>query len=291
MEHVIKVECRTCLKTHYKIQKMFSNKPIGFFDSGVGGTSIWKEAISLLAKEKTIYLADSANAPYGKRNREEIVSLSVKNTEKLLEMGCKMIVVACNTATTNAIEFLRDNYTVPFVGIEPAIKPAALASKSKAIGILATQGTLSSALFAKTAGLYASDTKVIEVEGNGLVELIEAGKKDSPEMLQLLKIYLEPMLRAHIDHLVLGCSHYPYLTPILRSLLPHQVTIIDSGRAVARQTQKLLEKYNLENPKTLTEENSADRIKHRLYANSNLQVLMALTSDVPIRIKVEFLDF
>ena len=124
-----------------------NNNPIGLFDSGVGGTSIWKEIHQLLPYENTIYLADSLNAPYGNKSKEEIISLSIKNTELLLEKGCKIIVVACNTATTNAITVLRGRFRVPFIGIEPAIKPAALQSKSKSIGILATKGTLNSELF------------------------------------------------------------------------------------------------------------------------------------------------
>ncbi len=119
-----------------------SNQPIGIFDSGVGGTSIWKEIHSLLPKENTIYLADSLNAPYGPKGKEKIIELSIKNTEILLEKGCKIIVVACNTATTNAVDYLRKNYNIPFIGIEPAIKPAALQSKTKTVGILATKGTL-----------------------------------------------------------------------------------------------------------------------------------------------------
>lgn len=263
---------------------MSSNSPIGFFDSGVGGTSIWKEAIALLPHESTIYLADSKNAPYGEKSPEKIVALSVKNTEKLLKIGCKMIVVACNTATTNAIDQLRNTYEIPFVGIEPAIKPAALASKSKAIGILATKGTLSSALFAKTSSLYTQDTTVVEVEGNGLVELIESGKMDSQEMLELLDEYLAPMRAAKIDHLVLGCSHYPYLTPLLRSLLPEHVSIIDSGEAVARQTKNLLEKHDLASSTT-------KEPIHHLYANSNLDTLKALTQNVTAKMEIGFLNF
>ena len=126
-----------------------NTKPIGIFDSGIGGISIWKEIISFLPNENTIYLADSKNAPYGQKNKQEIINLSIKNTEFLLGLGAKIIVVACNTATTTAIEYLRKNYTVPFIGIEPAIKPAALQSKTKKIGILATKGTLNSKLFSE----------------------------------------------------------------------------------------------------------------------------------------------
>ncbi|GAA4314154.1 glutamate racemase [Christiangramia aestuarii] len=224
---------------------MKDSRPIGIFDSGVGGTSIWKEIHQLLPNEKTIYLSDSKNAPYGIKTQEEIIRLSIKNTEKLLEMDCKLIVVACNTATTNAIKVLRNSYKVPFIGIEPAIKPAALKSHNKAIGILATRGTLTSELFTQTSEIYTKDINVIEVEGNGLVELIESGKKDSEEAINLLQKLLEPMLRAGIDYLVLGCSHYPYLIPSLKKILPENVQIIDSGEAVARQTRAVLKEKEL----------------------------------------------
>lgn len=224
---------------------MSKSSPIGIFDSGVGGTSIWKEIHSLMPYEHTIYLADSVNAPYGEKPQEEIVRLSVKNTEKLLRLGAKIIVVACNTATTNAIQVLRSSYELPFIGIEPAIKPAALQTRTKCIGILATKGTLSSALFSRTSDLYSRDTKVVEVVGKGLVEAIEKGQKDSPFVENILKELLEPMLDAGIDHLVLGCSHYPYLIPTLRKILPEKVNIIDSGMAVARQTKVVLQSLDL----------------------------------------------
>src|SRR5690606_17736409 len=147
---------------------MGKDQPIGIFDSGVGGTSIWREIHSLLPLEHTLYLADSAHAPYGEKSRQEITDLSVKNTRKLLEMGCKIIVVACNTATTNAIKHLRSEFSIPFIGIEPAIKPAALNSRTKVIGILATRGTLSSELFAVASDLYSQNAKVVEVVGTGL---------------------------------------------------------------------------------------------------------------------------
>jgi len=224
-----------------------STQPIGLFDSGIGGTSIWKEIHHLLPNEDTIYLADSKNAPYGQRPKEEILALSQKNTDYLLQQGCKIIVVACNTATTNAIKELRSNNPdVPFIGIEPAIKPAAIHTKTKAIGILATQGTLSSELFNKTVSGF-KNVKVIEQVGHNLVNLIEGGKLESDEMHSLLELYLRPMIEADIDYLVLGCSHYPYLIPQIRKILPHNVTIIDSGEAVARQTKKVLEENNLLN--------------------------------------------
>ncbi|KIC01947.1 glutamate racemase [Flavobacterium sp. AJR] len=218
---------------------MTNNNPIGVFDSGIGGTSIWTAIHQLLPNEKTIYLADTKNAPYGQKTKQEIVDLSKKNVDFLLDMGCKLIVVACNTATTNAIKELREQYTVPFIGIEPAIKPAATNSKTQTIGILATQGTLNSELFNKATEMY-QDTKIIEQVGHGLVQLIENGDLNSPEMAQLLESYLRPMIEANIDYLVLGCSHYPYLIPQIKKILPEHIHIIDSGEAVAKQTQNIL---------------------------------------------------
>jgi glutamate racemase len=218
---------------------MNNNNPIGLFDSGIGGTSIWKAIHELMPNENTIYLADSKNAPYGKKSKEEIIALSKKNTELLLELNCKIIVVACNTATTNAIKELRATYNIPFIGIEPAIKPAAHNSKTQTIGILATKGTLSSELFNKTVELY-QDTTIVEQIGHGLVELIESGAIDSPEMDKLLHSYITPMIEKNIDYLVLGCSHYPYLIPKIKKILPEHIQIIDSGEAVARQTQAVL---------------------------------------------------
>jgi glutamate racemase len=216
-----------------------NNQPIGIFDSGIGGTSIWRAIHKLLPNEKTIYLADSKNAPYGQKSKEEIVALSMKNTEFLLAMNCKLIVVACNTATTNAIQELRAKYDVPFIGIEPAIKPAITNSKTQIIGILATQGTLNSELFHANTAKY-KDAKIIEQVGHGLVQLIENGDINSPEMAHLLHSYINPMIDANIDYLVLGCSHYPYLIPQIKKILPDHVQIIDSGEAVAKQTQNIL---------------------------------------------------
>jgi len=217
-----------------------SEAPIGIFDSGLGGLTVRREILSLMPWEDTVYLADSANAPYGERSPGEILELSRRNTEWLLQQGCKLIVVACNTATTNAIDTLRKQYEVPFIGIEPAIKPAALKSRSKKIGVLATRGTLASSLFANTSRLYAGGIEVLEQEGKGLVRIIESGKWREASTRAHLESLLAPMLAAGIDHLVLGCTHYPLLIPQLRELLPASVKILDPGPAVARQTLAVL---------------------------------------------------
>ncbi|TYA74584.1 glutamate racemase [Seonamhaeicola marinus] len=258
-----------------------NKQPIGVFDSGVGGTSIWKEIHKLLPNENFVYLADSMNAPYGPKGKEAITQLSIKNTELLLNKGCKLIVVACNTATTNAIDHLRTSYNIPFIGIEPAIKPAALQTKTNAVGILATRGTLSSSLFSQTSEKFANHINVIEQIGEGLVPLIESGKLYSKEMTGLLRQYLQPMVDNNIDYLVLGCSHYPYLIPQLKELLPEQVTIIDSGEAVARQTKAVLEQRDLLNL-------ASETPSIQFYTNGDIEVLKLLLKK---DFNVDYLNF
>ncbi|KGO79576.1 glutamate racemase [Flavobacterium beibuense] len=257
-----------------------STNPIGLFDSGVGGTSIWREIHNILPSENTIYLADSKNAPYGQKSKEEIIELSIKNTEFLLNQNCKMIVVACNTATTNAIKELRTKFDIPFIGIEPAIKPAANSTQTQTIGILATQGTLNSELFHK-AVLDYKDIKIVEQVGHGLVKLIEEGSLESAEMKKLLQDYLTPMIKANIDYLVLGCSHYPYLIPQIKEILPETVKIIDSGLAVARQTKNVLVTQDILN-------NSSQKGNTLFYTNSNPKVLSSILEN---KYDVEERDF
>ncbi|WP_298138569.1 glutamate racemase [Flavobacterium sp.] len=259
---------------------MTNNNPIGLFDSGIGGTSIWNEIHMLLPNESTIYLADSINAPYGEKTKEEIIHLSCKNAEFLLNQNCKMIVVACNTATTNAIKELRHKYDIPFIGIEPAIKPAATNSQTQKIGILATKGTLNSELFYKNVEKF-QDIKIIEQIGFGLVELIEDGKINSSEMKDLLKKYLKPMIDQDIDYIVLGCSHYPYLIPQIKKIIPKNIQIIDSGEAVARQTKNILnEKVGFRN--------SDEKSTQIFYTNSDIKVLSEILKN---KYKVQKKDF
>jgi glutamate racemase len=260
-----------------------NNYPIGIFDSGIGGTSIWKEIISLLPNENTIYLSDSKNAPYGEKSKQEIINLSIKNTEFLLGQNCKLVIVACNTATTNAIKILRTKYNIPFIGIEPAIKTASLKTKIKKIGILATKGTLNSTLFEKTSNTISKQITIKETIGKGLVQLIEEGKIDSIEIVRLLSTYLTPMLEEGVDCLVLGCTHYPYLIPKIREIVGNKVEIIDSGQAVAKQTKIILEKYQLL-------KNDENRVKHQFYINKNKKILEKIIYSKK-NIKVDEKDF
>lgn len=258
--------------------------PIGIFDSGIGGITICNEIIRLLPNESVLYLADSKNAPYGEKSEEEIIKLSIKNVDYLLNKGCKLIVVACNTATTNAIKTLRNSYSVPFIGIEPAIKPAALNSQTNSVGVLATKGTLSSALFAKTSEKHLRKVSILERDGEGIVPLIEAGKLESAEMHLLLKKYIQPMLDKNIDYLVLGCSHYPFLIPQLKKIVGPEVQIIDSGEAVARQTKNILAQQGLLNDTT-------HRASHRFITNVNPNVLMQFIKITSSDVSVEEVDF
>jgi glutamate racemase len=261
-----------------------SHNPIGIFDSGLGGLTIYNEIHKLLPQENIIYLADSKNAPYGGRTKEEIIRISVKNTEFLLEQGCKLIVVACNTASTNAVKYLREHYEVPIIRVQPAIKPAALNSKTRVVGMLATKGTLESELLFETAQRFAQGVKVVEQVGEGLVSLIETGKMRSPEMTGLLRKYVEPMLDQNIDQLVLGCTHYPFLTDQIQEITGDRVCIVDSGEAIARQTRVILEQEGLLN----TEQKEGYRI---FYTNKNTQVLQDMLNLFHENLKATQKDF
>ena len=252
--------------------------PIGFFDSGIGGTSIWKEVHELLPNENTIYLADSKNAPYGDKSKDKIIEYCIKNTEILLNQNAKIIVIACNTATTNAIKILRDKYTIPFIGIEPAIKLASLVTKTNNIGVLATRGTIQSDLFEKTSASLKSGIKIIEQVGDGLVNLIEKGELESKEIEFLLKKYLNPMMEKNIDALVLGCTHYPYLIPSIRKIITNDIKIIDAGFAVARQTKNILKKFNI------TQIKGNHKTTHKFFSNKDTKVLSKLLNNYSVEI-------
>ena len=224
-----------------------NNSPIGIFDSGIGGITVFNSIKKLLPKEDIIYFSDNLNSPYGNKPIETIKKISFNNTQWLLDNGCKLIVVACNTATTNSISDLRNKFNIPFVGIEPAIKPAAMKTKTGKIGVLATKGTLSSDLFNTTSIDYASNIEILEKNGDGLVELIENGIFEGIEIENLLHKHLDFMINKKIDHLVLGCTHYPFLIKVLSELLPSSIKIIDSGEAVAKQTKSLLINKKIEN--------------------------------------------
>ena len=222
-----------------------SNQPIGVFDSGFGGLSVFKELVKQLPAESLIYYGDNANCPYGSKPTEQVVQLSVSCTEKLLALGCKLIVVACNTATAAAIETLREQFSVPFVGIEPAIKLAADTTKTGTVGVLATENTLKSDKYRETSERFAKGVQVLVQPGYGLVELVEKGEHLGQQARELLQKYVQPMLAANADRLVLGCTHYPFLIPVINELGEGKLQPIDPAPAVARQTSRLLEKHQL----------------------------------------------
>lgn len=221
------------------------NRPIGIFDSGVGGLTVLREIRNHLPQESIHYFADSRNCPYGSKTSEEALSLSRKNIEFLLKRDCKLIVIACNTVTAVAIDHFRSEYPVPFVGMEPAIKPAALQTKSKKIGILATENTLNGRLFKQTFEKFAKELEVFIQPGYGLVELVEQSAQNSDQAQILLERYLHPMMEKGMDTLVLGCTHYPFLMEIIKKVTHNRITLIDPADAVANQTKKLLSQFNL----------------------------------------------
>lgn len=221
--------------------------PLGIFDSGIGGMTLLPAIASLLPHENILYVADEAYSPYGEKSQKELLERTRIITQQLIAEGCKLIVVACNTATTQVIEQLRNEFSLPFVGIEPGIKPAAQHSKSGVIGVLATQGTLNSPMYLKLVTQFKNEIKVVEQIGHGLVNCIEDNKMDSSETRARLTNFLAPMLTAGIDTLLLGCTHYPFLIPLLKELLPEQVTIMDNSAAIARQIKRTLTKHNIVN--------------------------------------------
>jgi glutamate racemase len=220
--------------------------PIGVFDSGVGGLSVLGEINCLLPDESLLYVADCGNIPYGEKSPAFIRQRCLQVAEFFRGQGAKALVLACNTATVAAVADLRERYpTWPIVGMEPAVKPAAAATRSGVVGVLATTGTLQSAKFAALLDRFANDVQVITQPCPGLVELIEAGDLHSPALRELLRGYVEPLLAAGSDTLILGCTHYPFLKPLLHEMVPASVILIDTGAAVARQLQRLLEQGDL----------------------------------------------
>lgn len=218
-----------------------NNKPIAIFDSGMGGLTVWKEVVKALPEESVIYYGDGANCPYGGKSQEELIALSERIVRFFIEKGVKLIVVACNTATAGAIAYLRERYDVPFVGMEPAVKPAAQHSKSGIIAILATAATLKGRLFQETSERFAGDVTILSSIGEGFVELIESGREETPEAEEAVRQTVEPLLEQGADHLVLGCTHYPFLEGALRKVIGERdVTLVDPAPAIAQRVREVL---------------------------------------------------
>ncbi len=213
---------------------------IGVFDSGVGGLSVWKEIVRQLPDVPTCYLADQANVPYGPRSLSEVRALSEAITHFLLEQGAGVIVIACNTASAAALHHLRHLFPdVPFVGMEPAVKPAVERTHNGVVGVIATQATFQGDLFASLVARFAGDTRVLTRACPALVEAVEAGALDTPATEEAVRQCIAPLVAAGIDQLVLGCTHYPFLRPVIERLAGPQVTVIDPAPAVALQTARV----------------------------------------------------
>lgn len=226
--------------------KRGTDAPVGVFDSGVGGLSVLNEIRSRLPNESLLYVADCGHIPYGEKTPEFIRQRCVVMAEFFRQQGAKALVLACNTATVAGVADLRERYPDwPIVGMEPAVKPAAAATRTGVVGVLATTGTLQSAKFAALLDRFAVDVQVVTQPCPGLVELIETGDLVSPTIHTLLRSYVEPLLEAGCDTIILGCTHYPFLKPLLREMIPESISLIDTGGAVARQLQRLLTQREL----------------------------------------------
>ena len=224
---------------------LHNNNPIGVFDSGVGGISVLKHIHVLLPHESLLYLADSLYAPYGNKTAEEITARCMILADFLIAQNVKALVVACNTATAAAIDELREAFDIPIIGMEPAVKPAAEASKNGVIGVLATVGTLKSAQFAALLESYGRNVKVVTQACVGLVECIERGELDTTETKALIRLYATPLLAEGADTIVLGCTHYPFVKHVIQEIVGDKITLIDTGAAVAKQLKRQLEEKGL----------------------------------------------
>jgi glutamate racemase len=224
-------------------------KPIGVFDSGVGGLSVLRAIWEELPEESVIYFADQAHVPYGSRSLQEVRSFSEEITQYLLDRGSKLIVVACNTASAAALHNLRATFPrIPFVGMEPAVKPAAEHTHSKKVGVLATPATFQGALYASVVERFANGVELHQHTCPGLVQQIERGNLYTPETQKILKNALHPMLKLGIDTIVLGCTHYPFVIPTIEQISGTEVRVIDPAPAVARQVRRQLELHKLQKP-------------------------------------------
>lgn len=229
-----------------KSEETGCRRPVGFFDSGIGGRCIMEAFRRLCPDEDTRYIADSQNCPYGNKSPEEIIALSDACVRRLLDEDCKLIVVACNTATAAAIDYLRAKYPeVPFVGLEPAVKPAALNSKSAVVAILATQGTFNGRLYRETSARFAKDTVVLAVVADEFVAMVERGETSGAKAEEIVRRRIEPLIAAGADHIVLGCTHFPHLKGLIGKVAAGRAEIVDPSEAVARRVKAVLEERGI----------------------------------------------
>ena len=209
-------------------------------DSGCGGLSVLRELRVLLPDSRYVYYADNANCPYGDKTREFITDRCTRLTRALLSKGADVIVVACNTATGASIATLRREFDIPFVGMEPAVKPAALGTRSGVVGVLATAGTLKGSKYLDTKGRFEDSVRIEEMVGRGFVELVESGQLSGPHAEEVVSRSLKPLLEAGADTIVLGCTHYPFLLPVMTKIAGPGIRFIDPAPAVARRTRDVL---------------------------------------------------
>lgn len=227
---------------------MRQTAPIGVFDSGVGGLSILTEIRRLLPTEDLIYLADSAHCPYGVKPVAEIRQRSLDVSGFLIGLGVKVVVVACNSASTAGLDQVREVHPeIPVIGLEPAVKPAHDRTRNGKIGVLATNLTLAGSRFSNLVNRYGRDVTIYSQPAPGLAELVEAGQIDTPQTEAMLRELLRPLLEAGVDTLVLGCTHYPFVRPLLQKIGGPEMVILDTGEAVARQTLHVLEEQGMAN--------------------------------------------
>ncbi len=218
------------------------NSPIGIFDSGVGGLSVLRAVRAQMPEESILYFGDQGHIPYGPRPMEQIRDFSEAITKFLLARGAKIIVVACNTASAAALKYLREKFpNVQFVGMEPAVKPAAETTQTGKVGVLATPATFQGALYASVVERFANGVELFQNTCNGLVQQIELGNLNGDETRKILEDALHPMLKKNIDTVVLGCTHYPFVIPLIQEIVGEKVRVIDPAPAVARQVKRLLE--------------------------------------------------
>ena len=252
------------------------NRAIGIFDSGLGGLSVWQALHDALPYESLIYLGDGARCPYGSRSREEVLKFTEEAVERLLSEGCKMIVVACNTATAVAIKYLREKYPdIPFVGLEPAVKPAALTTKSGIIGVLATKRSLEGDHFRRAEERFGSEVTILKAVGEGFVEAVEENREHTPETAEIVRKAVQPLVEAGADKIVLGCTHYPFLRAEIASVADEGVEIIDSSAAVARRVIALLEESGIAKTEgkpeyrflTFADEAYVERLRNKAFQN------------------------
>ncbi len=224
-----------------------NNNPIGVYDSGFGGLSVWRELYRALPDESLIYLGDGKNCPYGSLPANQIRTLAEAAVRDLVQRGCKMVVVACNTATAAAISHLRESFSeIPIVGLEPAVKPACQMTRTAVVGVIATERSLQGEKFLSTLARYGEGVKVIKAVGRGWVEAVEHSEEQSEATELRVRDVVEPIIEQGADVIVLGCTHYPFLREVVERVIgDRRVAVIDSGEAVEKRVESLLDEYDI----------------------------------------------